>query len=145
MCRAEASIWPCLFGAWVLWTVLVWATMLPKNMEFQWGPVWFILWLEQLTLCHMAKKIKQFTPWAADTSMKFYWQVNSKFLEKGKSQLNMVPLHFFLAGEKFPNLRMHFQHKLTNIDVESAKMVFTQWENIFFFITTYFQFCAFSK
>ena len=33
---------------------------------------------------------------------------------------------YLTAGEKYPNLHVHFEHKLTNIDIDTAKMVFTK-------------------
>lgn len=31
------------------------------------------------------------------------------------------------AGEKYPNLHYHFEHKLTDLDIDKAKMKFMQW------------------
>jgi len=41
----------------------------------------------------------------------------------GRRYVNEILL---TAGEKYPNLHVHFEHKLTNIDIDTAKMVFTK-------------------
>lgn len=33
---------------------------------------------------------------------------------------------YFTAGEKYPNLNIHFEHKLSSIDIDKAKMVFSK-------------------
>ena len=33
---------------------------------------------------------------------------------------------YLTAGEKYPNLHIHFEHKLASIDIDKAKMVFSQ-------------------
>jgi len=40
----------------------------------------------------------------------------------GRRYVNEILLD---AGEKYPNLRMHFKHRLTSIDIDEAKMVFS--------------------
>ena len=52
-----------------------------------------------------------------------HWDSNSKWLHfnTGRRYINEVLLS---EGEKFPNLHYHFEHKLTDIDVEKADLTF---------------------
>ena len=33
---------------------------------------------------------------------------------------------YLIAGEKYPNLHIHFEHKLSSIDIDKAQMVFSR-------------------
>ena len=54
---------------------------------------------------------------------KSYWNSQTTWLplNVGRRYINEVLLS---EGEKFPNLHYHFEHKLTDIDVEKADISF---------------------
>jgi len=51
-----------------------------------------------------------------------YGKEDQAIYSVGRRYVNEILL---TAGEKYSNLRLHFQHKLTSIDIDKAKMVFS--------------------
>jgi len=52
-----------------------------------------------------------------------YGKKDQAIYSVGRRYINEILL---TAGEKYPNLKIHFQHKLNSIDIEKAKMLFSQ-------------------